>query len=73
MAVDAQIVLSRILSENIKTKCSFTRNRLKDIRERIGKLHDLGFDLMFKYVNTTDNPVDLITRRITLDKFRSEL
>ena len=28
---------------------------------------------MFKYVNTSDNPVDLITRGITLDKFRSEL
>ena len=73
MAVDAQIVLSWALSENIKTKCLFTRNRLKDIRERIGKLHDLGFDLVFKFVSTSDNPADLITRGITLDKFRSEL
>ena len=51
----------------------FTRNRLKDIQERIEKLHDLGFYLVFKYVNTSDNPADLITKGITLDKFRSEL
>ena len=73
MAVDAQVVLSWILSENIKTKCLFTRNHFKDIRERIGKLHDLEFDLVFKYVNTSDNPADLITRGITLNKFRTEL
>ena len=73
VAVDTQVVLSWILSENIKTKCLFTWNHLKDIREKIGKLHDLGFDLMFKYVNTSDYLADLITRGITLGKFRSEL
>ena len=40
---------------------------------RIGKLHDLGFDLVFKYVNTSDNLADLIRRGITLNKFWSEL
>ncbi len=39
----------------------------------LGIRSNLGFDLVFKYVNTSDNPVDLITRGIPLDKFRSEL
>lgn len=73
VAVDSQVVLSWIFSKNIKTKCLFTRNRLKDIRERIRNLTDLGFEVLSKYVNTLDNPVYLITRGLTLDKFKSEL
>lgn len=73
VAVDSQVVLSWIFSKNIKTKCLFTRNRLKDIRERIRNLTDLRFEVLSKYVNTLDNPVYLITRGLTLDKFKSEL
>ena len=60
VVVDAQVVLSWILSENIKTKYIFTRNRFKGIRERVEKLIALVYDLTFKYVRTTDNPADLI-------------
>ena len=73
VVVDTLVVLSWILSKNIKTKRIFTRNRLKDICERIGNLIALGYDLTFKYIRTTDNPADLITRGITLERFRASL
>ena len=62
-----------MLSDNIKTKCIFTRNRLKDIRERVGKLIALEYDLTFNYICTTDNPADLITQGITLYRFKANL
>ncbi len=57
VAVDAQVVLLQILSENIKTKCLFKGHLRKN-----WEIAQSGFDLVFKYVYTSDNLADLITK-----------
>ena len=53
-----------ILSEN-KNKILVYLESFKGHSRKNWKIaHDLGFDLVFKYVNTSDNPADLITRGI---------
>ena len=66
MCGDSQIVLSWILSETVKTKNIFARNRVKDITEFRANLrtsHDL--DCKFHFVPTNLNPADLITRGLS--------
>ena len=74
IAVDAQVVLSWLLSENIddvKTKNLFVRNRLKDISVMLKELGEkYGIPMNFQYINTQQNPADLITRGLTMEKFR---
>lgn len=71
VAVDAQIVLSWLLSEDAKTKNQFVRNRLKDIskiaKELVG---EYSMPLKFKYIHTLQNPADLITRGLSFEKFK---
>ena len=53
IAVDAQIVLSWVLSDALTMKNHFVKNRLRDIRqsvEAMGEKHNL--EVRFKYVNT---------------------
>ena len=68
--VDAQVVLPWLLKDNIKIKYIFTGNRVKDINDiknQIEKNSDIR--IKYKYVQTTDNPADLISRGITIVKF----
>lgn len=71
VAVDAQVVLSWLLSEDAKTKNQFVRNRLKDIskiaKELVG---EYSMPLKFKYIHTLQNPADLITRWLSFEKFK---
>lgn len=73
VAVDAQVALSWLLTNDIKTKNVFVGNRLKDIHAGIAKLRNGGVHVSFKYVNTNDNPADLITRGVSIDKFETQL
>lgn len=68
--VDAQIVLSWILSEEPKIKDIFIRNRVKDIlHERDVIYSDFGVKVNFNYVKSEENPADLITRGISIKDF----
>ena len=70
IAVDAQIVLSWLLSGNVKTKNIFTRNRVKDVIEMVGRIEDLyNIDVNFKYVHTEENVADFITRGMSFKSF----
>lgn len=73
--VDAQIVLSWILSKDfMKNKSVFVKNRLQDIHmmsEKITK--DYGISPTFNYVNTNENPSDLVTRGISIKEFKNNL
>ena len=69
--VDTRVVLCWMLTNDIKTKNVFVKNRLKDILEEIDKLRERGIYMKFKYVNTKDNPADLITRGMSLDEFET--
>ena len=74
VAVDAQIVLSWILSEITKCKRPFVANRIKDIKKmQRDILSEFNVDIQFKYVPTAENPADLLTRGLSLDAFKLEL
>ena len=71
ISVDAQVVLSWILSDKIKTKNQFVKNRLKDIHHMIRKQkEEKSLSIKFRYVHSDQNPVDLLIRGITLEKFQ---
>ena len=55
-----------IVDGYIKTKNVFVKNRLKDIHKGIAKLTEGGIHEKFKFVNTNDNPADLIARDVSL-------
>ena len=74
IAVDAQIVLSWILSGTVRSKNVFAKNRLKDILFMTDEIKKkFSCDICFKYVPTDQNPADLLTRGVTVSKFKSEL
>jgi len=73
IAVDAQVVLSWILTSNVKSKNVFAKNRVKDIdasRTEIKQKFDI--DCKFRYVPTEGNPADLLTRGISFHEFISK-
>ena len=70
MAVDAQVALSWLMTDpcKIKTKNQFVKNRLKDIKVMVKEIKDeFNLNILFKYINTKDNPADLLTRGVTRD------
>ena len=74
VGVDAQVVLSWILSDTVKTKKPFTANRIKDIKKMKNDiLNEFNIDIQFKYVPTADNPADLLTRGLSLVSFKQNL
>ena len=74
VAVDAQIVLSWILSDIVKCKKPFVSNRIKDIKKmQKDILSEFNVDVNFRYVPTADNPADLLTRGLSLDAYKLNL
>ena len=72
--VDAQIVLSWILADDIKVKNLFVKNRISDIasmKEDFEQQHKTK--ILFNYVNTLENPSDLVTRGISVKEFKTKL
>ena len=71
LAVDAQVVLSWLVSKKIKTNNLFVRNRLTEIKTLTEHLVlTYGVNIVPKYVPTSENNADLLSRGITLNKFR---
>ena len=65
-------MLSWLLKDNIKIKDIIAGNRvndINDIKNQIEKNSDIR--MKYKYVRTTDNPADLISRGITITKFEN--
>ena len=74
VAVDAQVVLSWLLSSVIKTKKQFVRNRIQDVhRMKKELLEEFQIPISFKYVPTDQNPGDLLTRGLSLEQFKQRL
>ena len=75
VAVDSQVALQWVLSELGKCKKNvFVNNRLKDIKSYEKQIFDAyNIRINFKYVPTNCNPADLLTRGLTLDKFKQNL
>ena len=71
--LDAQIVLSWLLSPSLP-KNTYTCNRIKDIKKNISDAAaTYNVNISFKYVPTGDNPADMLSRGVTLDKFIENL
>ena len=74
IAVDAQVVISWLLSSNVKTSNMFARNRIKDIHTMLKELKEkYKIPICFKYVPTDQNPGDLLTRGLSFDVFQRNL
>ena len=69
-AVDAQVVLSWLLDDNLKTKNLFALNRVKDINKLKSELSvKYKVSINYRFVPTLQNPADMLTRGLSFDKF----
>ena len=74
IGVDAQIVLSWILTGKVKTKNIFASNRVKDINKYQKDVSDkFGLNIKFKYLPSEENPADLVTRGLSFKEFQGKL
>lgn len=74
ICIDAQVVISWIMTKNVKSKNTFALNRVKDIalyRDQIETEFNLNCN--FKYIPTEFNPADLLTRGLTFREFHKNL
>ena len=68
--VDAQVVLTWLLTNNPKSKSKMVKNRLKDIELAKNELiSEFKVPIFFRYTDTNSNPADLLTKGITFKKF----
>ena len=69
-AIDAQVVLSWLLEDNLKTKNLFALNRVKDINKMKSEL-SVKYKVLinYRFVPTLQNPADMLTRGLSFDKF----
>ena len=71
IAVDSQVVLTWILDAKIKIKNQFASNRIKDIINFISNLKSkFNISINLKYISTSNNPADLLTRGYSTLKFK---
>ena len=74
IGVDAQIVLSWILTKNVRAKNIFAANRVKDIsifRDDISEKYKI--DCRFKYIPSELNVADLVTKGLSMKHFLGRL
>lgn len=74
ISVDAQVVLNWLLTKEPKVKSKFVRNRVLEadsLKSEITKEYKLP--VVYHYVNTEENPADLITRGLSYNKYLSKL
>lgn len=72
VAIDAQIVLSCLLLNTITTKTCFLRTELTTLEKSKTEIVTwLFIRILFEYVLTDDNPTDMITRGISIRKFKT--
>ena len=72
--VDAQVVLSWLITKKTKVKSKFVRNRILEadsLKEEIKEQSNLP--VLFHYVNTSENPADLVTKSLSYTKFLEKL
>lgn len=72
--VDAQCVLSWLLSEDSKSKNVFTKNRIKDIITKRKEIEaEFSIKIYFSYVNTLENPADMLTRGLSIENYKTKM
>ena len=72
VATDSEVVLSWLISGTIISRNLFAWNRLKDIQQMSVELGStLSLSPSFRYIPMAENPADLITRGMTLERFKT--
>ncbi len=74
LCVDAQVVLSWLLSKETKVKSRFLRNRVLDavcLKDDLVKTYKLP--VAYHYVNTDYNPADLVTKGLSYKQYMDKL
>ena len=72
--LDAQVVLSWVLTGKVKTKNLFAANRIKDIKDFENLIEsEYGLNVKFRYISTESNPADLLTRGMSVGDFKSKI
>ena len=66
---DSQISLSWVLSQDLKMKQVFIKNRMQDIRSMEKSLASQNLRPNFHFVRTDENPADLLTRGLSFREF----
>ena len=73
ICVDAQVVLNWLLTRETKVKSKFLRNRVLDasgLKDELEKKYHIP--IAYHYVNTEENPADLVTKGLSYNKFLSK-
>ena len=68
--VDAQVVLNWLITKETKTKTKFIKNRILEadcLKDELTKQFKLN--VVYHYVNTEDNPADLVTKGLSYNQF----
>ena len=70
ICVDAQVVLSWIITKEPKVKSKFVRNRILEVDELKSEfVNEFKVPVTYHYVHTEQNPADLLTRGLSYNKF----
>ena len=70
ISVDAQVVLSWLITKAPKVKVKFIKNRVLEadsLKKEISEKYKLP--ITYHYVNTNDNPADLVTKGLSYSKY----
>ena len=74
ICVDAQVVLNWLITKDPKVKSKFVRNRVLEVDSLRGELvKKFKLPIQYHYVNTQENPADMITRGFSYSKYLSKL
>ena len=74
ICVDAQVVLSWLLTKETKVKSKFLRNRVLDavcLKDELVKTYHIP--VTYHYVNTDHNPADLVTKGLSYKQYLDKL
>ena len=73
ISVDAQVVLNWLLTKQTKVKSKFLRNRILDASSlKLDLENKFHIPVSFHYVNTEENPADLVTKGLSYNKYLSK-
>ena len=72
--VDAKVVLNWLVMKEVKAKSKFLRNKILEVKTfEDGLKENFKLPVHYSYVNTNQNPADLITKGVTYKKFVANL
>ena len=72
ICVDAQVVLNWIITKETRVKSKFVKNRVLEVVGLVENfMSEFNLPINYHYVNTDQNPADLVTRGLSYNKYLS--